>query len=114
MRKISLRPMNFESIIEQFCHLNEVTKEALNAHTRTKDLIYKRYIIWHYLHVKNGVSAGVIAKHFNRNVPSIFRGIRILKCQMFFHKDVNNLYTLLTKGLEGASSDTPSDDMEEE
>lgn len=71
-----------------------------------------RYMIWLYLHCEAGITAVSLAKRFSRNRPSILRGIRIIKHRLKYHKELRDEYQAISEKLEGASSDTPPEDME--
>ena len=69
-------------------------------------------MIWYYLHYNAGMSATALSRQFQRNRPSIFRGIRIIKHQLKYNKELSAEYHGIVKKMEGASLDTSSVGME--
>lgn len=113
LRHQSIAIMNIENIVETFCKMRNVQPSELFGGRRQKDVWNTRYMVWHYLHYELKMSANKLSVHFNRNRPSIFRGIRIIKHQMMFDKDLRKEYHRIIKEVEGASNDTPSDNINE-
>lgn len=95
--------MTIEGIINIFCEQAQVSYDQLISSARSAKLWYIRYMLWHYLHYTHGWSASRLAKYFNRNRPSIFRGIRILKYQMKYHKKIKADYESIVKIVENQS-----------
>lgn len=103
--------MAIENIIKTFCahrHISEVDIVIVN----NRHINDTKYMIWFYLHYAMGVSANQIAKRFKRNRPSVFRGIRIIKHHFKYHKELREEYQTIIQKIEGASTDTPSENME--
>lgn len=100
--------MNIDNIVETFCKMRYVLPSELFGDRRLKDVCNTRYMVWHYLHYDLGMSANKLSAHFNRNRPNIFRGIKIIKHQMMFDKDLRKEYHRIIKEVEGVSNDTPS------
>lgn len=103
--------MSIENIIRTFCFHRHVPPEDINAvnNRRVNDT---KYMIWMYLHCEMGISTNQIAKRFGRNRPSVFRGIRIIRHEFGYHKELREEYQNIVKKIEGASTDTPSENME--
>ena len=103
--------MTIDSVIHFFCTHKGITKEELIGKTRRADIWLTQNMVWHYLHYNLGMSATQLSKKFNRNRPSIFRGIRVLKQHIKFHKHIKDEYESLIKKME--ESEAPStNDME--
>lgn len=103
--------MTIDSVIHFFCTHKGITKEELIGHERRNDLWKLRNFLWHYCHYNLGYSANQLSKTFNRNRPSIFRGIRVLKQHIKFHKHIKDEYEALIKKME-ESLDPSINDME--
>lgn len=104
--------MDLEKIITVLCESEQIERDALYCKTRDRKIWYARYILWYYLHYNYGLSANTLAKMSNRARLTIFRGIRILKDQMPIYKDLRDRYEVFVEKLEGASYDTPSENMD--
>lgn len=94
--------MTIEQIICFFCKENNVCTDDVYGRTKTLSVWTTRYMIWHYLHSKYKTSGGKLAKMFNRNIPSIFRGIRVIKHEMGLYKDLKVRYDSIVQKIEGA------------
>lgn len=92
--------MYLNRIIENYCQITGYTIEQLSDSNNNKNKWYARYFIWHYLHCDKKISIGNIAKLFNRSRASVFRGIRLLKHQMYYDKGIRTRYEKLKKQLE--------------
>ena len=101
-----------QSIVEAFCQHHGVAQEDIITYERSQKHYFTRYMVWHYLHCSKGMSAGKLSKLFNRNVPSIFRGIRLLKHQFKYDKSLLEEYYAIVSKIEGETKATPSVDME--
>ena len=108
------RSMPYNLIIKRYCEIKGLTLEELTAVSRNPEIWFANYMLWYYLHCEMKVSIGKMCKIFKRTRPSIFRGIRILRQQMFYHKDINERYESMREELERISSDTRSNDIMEE
>lgn len=104
--------MQIDSIIRFFCIQRGVDYAELKGFGRTSNLVETRFMVWHYLHFNMGLSCTVLSKLFHRNRPSIFRGIRVVKQHMRFHKHVKEEYDSIVKKIKDAPEEAPSDDME--
>ena len=103
-----------QSIIESFCSYRGTSVDDVFSEKILKQLYCTRYMIWHYLHCRKKVPCSKLAKMFSRNIPSIFRGIRILKHDMCYHKRVREEYESIVKKIEDATEVTPSARISEE
>lgn len=103
-----------DTIIETFCRERGITPTEFCNPKRKSNVWITRYMIWHYLHYTCGMSANRLAKHFKRNRPSIFRGIRIIKHQFRYHKGLCAEYHAIVKKLEDVTAATPSENICEE
>ena len=93
--------MTIEQIICFFCNENGVNTDEVCGRTKKLPVWTTRYMIWHYLHITHKISGGKLAKMFKRNLPSIFRGIRIIKHEMTLYKDLRSKYDSIVKKIEG-------------
>lgn len=101
--------MSVDLIINFFCEFKGITRAQLLSYYKGTNESSTRYMLWHYLHTAHKVSAGNLSKMFNRNVPSIFRGIRVVKHHMELYDDVRKEYDIIVKELESMDLSTPSD-----
>lgn len=103
--------MTLDNIIAFFCDRRGIAQENLFRHFKGNQESLTRYMLWHYLHTSHHYSASSLAKLFRRNIPSIFRGMRILKHQMAIYEDMRQEYNALVKEIEDESEDpsSPSD-----
>lgn len=92
--------MTLDAIIECFCQEHQTTKNELFSNTKQVDISYVRYMIWFYLHYNMGLSANQLAKIFNRNRPSIFRGMRIIKHNIKHNREIRDKYHSIVERLE--------------
>lgn len=105
--------MEIEEIINFFCQERGVSPSAICGTSRTSDIWITRYMIWLYLHCNIGMSATRLSKYFNRNRPSIFRGIRIIKHDFKYHKELCAEYRGIVTKIEDLTNTKPSCNMEE-
>lgn len=98
--------MTIEDVINYVCERNGLTHEDLLVYDKSYNKATTRYMLWFYLHVEMKVSIGTLSKMFNRNRPSIFRGIRVLRHDMRLYKDVADNYQSIKKELEAISEET--------
>lgn len=105
--------MSPENIIIFFCQQTNVDHSLIYRRDHNGKLWNTRYMIWHYLHCVKGLPTSKLCKMFNRNRPTIFRGIRIFREHFKYHKDIRERYNNIVKKLEGMAEATPSDNMEE-
>lgn len=92
--------MNPYDIIPLFCEYRNVSEESVLGRVRSSKVWYTRYMIWHYVHCKMGLPTSVLVEIFNRNRPSVFRGIRLLKFQLKHDKSLKAEYDLIIKKIE--------------
>lgn len=104
--------MVFENIVSVFCSSRGTTQESVFGADRKAEVWYTRYMLWHYLHYNANLSANQLSRMFNRNRPSIFRGIRLLKHQMKYDKNLRAEYHAIVEKIEGMAEATPSENME--
>lgn len=100
--------MTIEDVINYVCERNGFIYDDLLEYDKSYNKATTRYMLWFYLHVEMKVSIGVLSKMFNRNRPSIFRGIRILRHDMKLYKDTADRYIALKTELEAISEETAS------
>lgn len=100
-------------IIEIICNLRNVSVSDVMSDARHGLVPSTRFMVWLYLHYDNGWSANRIAKTFGRTRTCVFRGMRILKHQMKYNKEMREEYQGILKRLEGMTESTPSENMEE-
>lgn len=94
--------MTLEQIIAVFCEENNVEVKDVCGGVKSFAVWTTRYMIWHYLHIEHSYSANKLSKIFNRNRPSVFRGIRIIKNEMELYKEVKCKYeSIVNKIKEG-------------
>lgn len=98
-------------IIETFCKERGIIPSDLDNPKRKSKVWITRYMIWHYMHYNLSMSAGKLSRLFKRNIPSIFRGIRIIKHQFKYHEELRAEYYGIVSKLEGMTNATPSEDM---
>ena len=103
--------MTVENIIRTFCECRSVEEPEL-VNKKSTHVHETKYLIWLYLHCEMGMSATQLAKRFNRNRPSIFRGIRIIKHCIKYSDNMARQYHDIVEKLEGAANATPSEDMD--
>lgn len=96
--------MSQDFIIDTFSQERGFTAQQIFSNERNPDIWYTRYMIWYYLHVSHNVSANKLSRLFNRNRPSIFRGIRIMKHHLSYYKDVRDQYDAIVAKIEGAEN----------
>lgn len=94
--------MELDNIIDFFCDRKNVCKESLFGDTTRRAESLTRYMLWHYMHCELKISIGTLAKKFNRNRPSVFRGIRMIRDHMRLYKDVRSEYEMLVNELKKA------------
>lgn len=100
-------------IINLFCEEKGVDFNKLVVHDRHMDVSYIRYALWHYLHCQRNVSAATLAKLFDRNRPSIFRGIRVFRHHIKYDKELEKDYYATIKKIEDALTNaSPINDMD--
>lgn len=105
--------MDAHQIIEIVCGIRGISTETVLSYESKSEAWYTRYMLWMYLHTNKRMSANKIARIFNRNRPTIFRGIRLLKHQMVYDKALSAEYETIVKKIEDAGKSAPSDiDME--
>lgn len=104
--------MDIENIIKIFCSYRSISEDDI-AVGNNRRINETKYMIWVYIHCEMGLSASKIAKRFNRNRPSIFRGIRIIKHQFKYHKALRAEYQSIVEKIEGMTEVTPSENMED-
>lgn len=92
--------MTTGAIINFFCEYRDINHRMLFGKDKKGNVNMTRYMLWHYLHTKMGMSANALARMFNRNRPSIFRGIRVLREQMEIYKKLSDEYSILIKEME--------------
>ena len=85
----------------------------INTESSIRIVCIGRYMIYRYLHEELKWSAGKVAKLFNRTRINVFRGIRVLRNQMQFDKDLRIAYTNIIQKIEDVTNATSSNDMEE-
>lgn len=102
--------MGVENIVLLFCQRRGVKFEDIFYNVHEKNASQTRFMIWHYLHCTKKVSASSLSRMFNRNRPSIFRGIRVLSDHMKYHKEIRAEYESIVKYLEDA--ETPSNNSD--
>lgn len=103
--------MNIEAIIKKFCVVRNTDMDCLFGESIKYHDCHNRYILWTYLHDKRGVSANKLARMFNRNRPSVFRGIRLYKHLLRYDRHEHRIYSDIVKKMESADKATPSDDI---
>lgn len=106
--------MNIEDIVSIFCQERCISTTVLYGTERRNNIWITRYMIWHYLHYDCKMSASKLSKHFKRNVPSIFRGIRIMKHELKYNKWLRTQYHSIIEVIEDATNAAPSKDIMEE
>lgn len=104
--------MTTEEIILFFCNQTGLDPTTIYNREKNDNIWHTRYMIWHYLHHTQGMSATKLSKLFDRNRPSIFRGLRVFRNHLQFHSEVRKEYYGIVKKLEGIVNTTPSENME--
>lgn len=92
--------MTVEQIVDIFCGSKGISQESIFIDYRKEEVVATRYMIWHYLHYKCKWSGGKISRRFKRNIPSVFRGIRVIKNDMHHDKTLRTEYTEIVKKIE--------------
>lgn len=105
--------MNIDLVIDIFCENRGISRDIVLGDGRGADVWCLRYMIWHYLHYNAKLSATQLSKLFRRNRPSIFRGVRLLKHQMKYNKELRAEYHAIVLKIEGATEVTPSGNIKE-
>lgn len=95
--------MTIQEIICVFCNENQVNPDDVCGRVKKLSVWTTRYMIWLYLHVNMGLSGTKLSNMFKRNLPSIFRGIRVIKHEMSLYKDVRLKYESIVRKIEGAN-----------
>lgn len=104
--------MTVDDIIDYFCEARGLTRDTLFGKYKGKTESITRYQLWYYLHYTHGYSAGRISRMFHRNLPTVFRGIRVAKHHIELYKDTKDEYDAFIKKMEDTYSSVPSaDDM---
>lgn len=103
--------MVFIDVIESFCEELGIDSAAVLGKSKSLELWNARYMLWHYMHYYMGFSATKISRIFDRNRPSIFRGIRLIKHQMKYDSKMRETYYGICAKIEGADSSAPSGDI---
>lgn len=97
MQHIQPSIMNIDNIIVLFCQYAGITREELYGESRRKDIWNTRYMLMHYLHYAQGLSANELARLFNRTRGSVFRGLRTIRSHIKFHKNVKDEYDFIVE-----------------
>lgn len=103
--------MDIDRSIDIFCENRGTDRNIILGDGRGTEVWCTRYMIWHYLHYNVNVSATQLAKLFRRNRPSIFRGIRLLRHQLKYHRDLRTQYHSIVSKIEGTAETVPSENM---
>lgn len=99
--------MTLDRIIDFFCAEKKIIRNDLFGYHKNATVCTTRYMLWMYLHCSQNYSAGQISKLFNRNRPSVFRGIRVLKYHMEIYSEIKEEYKTIVKKIESAMKNTP-------
>ena len=105
--------MNPDEVISFFCTQTGVDPAQITSRAKDGDIWHTRYMLWHYMHNNMGMSATKLSKLFNRNRPSVFRGLRVFRNHLHYHKNIREEYHGILKKIEGMAEATPSENMEE-
>lgn len=84
------------------CEILGISAEDITSCRRSGFLVQSRFMVWYFLHCRCGIPISSLSCLFKRSSPSIFRGIRIFKGQMKYHKEVRDRYHEFIKKIEDA------------
>lgn len=97
--------MSLDTVIDVVCDKRNINREILMGKSKANHVSLTRYMLWHFLHCSMGVSAGKLSRIFDRNIPSIFRGIRIMRHYMKYYKDIQSEYLEIAEAIGNRSVD---------
>lgn len=92
-----------QDVLQAFCAHREVSEEGIIQVRKSQKESHTRYMIWHYLHFHEKWTTTRLSKTFRRNVPSIFRGIRIIRELMSVESTLRQDYQEVVKKIESGT-----------